>query len=250
MSVSCGKLRIVSIFETREEAVAAAADRIATYAENAIAARNRFSWCLAGGKTPLPVYEVLAQEPYNLTFPWMQTSFFFTDERAVPATDAASNFLAVDETLFRHVEVEPSRIHRMPADREDADDAVLEYAAALHARLGPEGRVDLILLGMGADGHTASLFPESTILQEQDRWVMMSRSPHDHMTRMTLTLPILNRARHVLFFVLGREKAAMVRRVLRGKPEDMALPAARVTSLGGIVQWILDREAASELLES
>ena len=247
MRGASGRLRIVSVFPTAQAAVDEAADRIAAYAENAIAARGRFSCCLAGGKTPLPLYRKLAGEPYRLTFPWSKTSVFFSDERSVAPESPESNYGSVARALFDHVALEPSRIHRMDAGRSDEDDAVLEYAAALHARLGPEGRLDLAILGMGSDGHAASLFPGSSALQEHDRWVVTTTAP-DGARRMTLTLALLNRARHVLFFVVGRDKAAMAKRILRGGAEDMMMPAARVTSLGGIVQWILDSEAAAELM--
>jgi len=174
---------------------------------------------------------------------WDEIEVFFGDERAVPPEHADSNYGMAREALLARVPLRPERIHRMEGEREDLDAAARDYAAQLPARL------DLVLLGLGPDGHTASLFPGSPALAERERTVMATPPAPlpPHVRRITLTLPAIGKARHVVFAVTGEDKADVVARVLEGPPDAERLPAQAVRPESGSVVWLLDRAAASRL---
>ena len=226
----------------------AAAERLVVWAADSVAAHGRFTVALSGGATPRALYHLLAQPPWNTGLPWAVTEVFFGDERAVPLGHADSNYHLAWEALLSLVPVPPTQIHRMPTDDPHPDAAARAYAQLLGARLprDPQGwpQCDGVLLGMGADGHTASLFPGSPALREQQALVVTNSVPHTQTWRMTLTLPILNHARRVAFLVTGANKAQTVARVFHG---DLRLPAAQVRPVHGTVVWFLDAAAASAL---
>jgi 6-phosphogluconolactonase len=201
--------------------------------------------CLSGGSTPRRLYEVLAVPPVVTRFPWEDVHWFWGDERFVPPDDPDSNFRMVDEALLSVAPVPRENIHPVPTQGLPLPDAAAAYEAVLknfygEDRLDP-GRplFDLILLGLGEDGHTASLFPGSPALHETTRWTV-GVEPPDLAPRITLTYPALESSRTVAFLVAGARKQKILARVLAG---DEALPAARVLSLGEIV-WFADRAAA------
>jgi 6-phosphogluconolactonase len=207
----------------------------------------RRSLCLAGGQTPRALYQVLATE-YRDTIPWPQLDLYWGDERYVPPDDAQSNYRLVRESLLDHVPIPKENVHPMPTDLPDPDDAAAAYEQALRERFSPPWpRFELVLLGMGSDGHTASLFPGSPALAERTRWVVTSRASVDPRVRLTLTLPVLNRAALVFFLVAGAEKADILRRVLAGPPESAPYPAAAVRPEDGRVVWWVDQQAARSL---
>ena len=177
--------------------------------------------------------------------------FFWGDERHVPPEHPDSNFGAARAALLDHVPVPPENVHRVPAELPDADAAARIYEDELRRWLAPPPgqppRFDLVLLGLGADGHTASLFPGSAALDETERWVVAPWIEKLAARRITLTLPVLNAAARVLFLVSGRDKAAALRAVLAGPRRPRELPAQAVAPHDGEVTWIVDREAASEL---
>jgi 6-phosphogluconolactonase len=193
----------------------------------ALAARPRASLALSGGGTPGPAYRALAEAK----LPWERVDIFFVDERFVPPDHADSNYRMVEDTLLKPLRLPSSQVFRMQGEREDRDTAAREYEATLPPVL------DVVLLGMGPDGHTASLFPGHPALEEQKRRVLAVVGPKPPPWRMTLTLPVLLSARAVLNLVAGAGKADAVRRALAG---DVSLPAARVTN----TQWMLDPAAA------
>ena len=226
----------------------AAADRLVAAAHNAIRRRGRFLVALSGGSTPRLVYPLLASRPRIDLVDWSRVEFFWGDERAVPPDDPESNFGVARTLLVDHLPgVRPAAIHRMPADAPDRDAAAARYEAELGRASGvPPGtsrrpRFDLIWLGMGPDGHTASLFPDADTLAERRRWVVPATAPRAMAVagRMTFTLPVINAARAVLFVVAGADKAAALRSVHSGSRE---LPAARVRARSTL--WLVDALAA------
>ena len=224
----------------------AAADRFVTAARNAIRRRGRFIVALSGGSTPRAVYALLASPPRTSAVDWARVELFWGDERAVPPDDPESNFGLARELLLVHLPGLRSRaVHRLPADAADRDAAARRYQAAIARAFGvapspPPPSFDLIWLGMGHDGHTASLFPGSTALAERRRWVVATWAPALGAWRMTFTLPLINAARSVMFVVAGPDKAGALRAIRRG---SMALPAARVRARSTI--WLVDAAAAT-----
>jgi len=223
----------------------AAADEFCRHAAEAVAARGRFAVALAGGSTPRGLYQRLARPPRRERVDWDRVELFWGDERAVPPDHPNSNFAMARATLLDAVPVAPERIHRMEGERADLDAAARDYEAALARVLGappggPPPALDLVLLGLGADGHTASLFPGTAVLAERHRWVAAVRVPQLETSRLTLTFVVLNAARAVLFLVAGEAKAAAVADVT-------ALPAGLVRPSSGDLAWYLDAAAASRL---
>lgn len=205
-----------------------AAAWLARALKDALAARPRASFALSGGSTPIPIHRALA----GLDVPWERVDFFFADERFVPPDSPDSNYRMARETLLQPVGAKDSQVFRMPGERTDYEAAARDYEAKLPAAL------DVVLLGMGEDGHTASLFPGNPALEEKTRRVLSVVGPKPPPHRMTLTLPALLSARAVLGVTTGAGKRDAVRRVFAGE----ALPAARVTN----AQWMLDRAAAGQ----
>jgi 6-phosphogluconolactonase len=224
----------------------AAAYRILDSATAAVAARERFTVALAGGATPRATYMRLATPPPSESMAWAHTFVFFGDERCVPPDHPASNYRMAAETLLSKVPIPPAQVFPMRGDADEPDAAAIEYGRTLArvfgTRRGEMPRFDLILLGMGLDGHTASLFPGSPVLKEVFRPVVAVHAaaaaiPH----RLTLTLPVLNAAALVVFLVSGPEKAKAVKAVLG---DGVLLPAGLVRPAGGRLVWMLDQAAA------
>lgn len=231
-----------------DAAITAAAARIAELLSEAVQARGYACLALAGGRTPMALYRLIASDPAYRLLPWDRVRLFMGDERWVSADHADSNQRMVREFLLAGLAATPA-FHPMPTDgAEPAEDAA-RYQACL-AREVPESdnglpRFDLVLLGMGDDGHTASLFPGTPILDAQGS-VAAVHVPKFDSWRLSLTLPVLNAARHVLFLVTGSDKAAALARVLGDGPRR-DLPASLVNPPGGEVEWYLDRPAAALL---
>ena len=234
------------VLATPETVAEAAADRIVAAARNAIRRRGRFRMALSGGSTPRPVYSLLAAPPRIAAVDWSRVEFFWGDERCVPPDHPESNFGVARQLLLdRLAGLRQAAIHRMPADAPDRDAAARRYQAEIARAFGvaPDAprppAFDLVWLGMGRDGHTASLFPGSTALAEQRRWVVASWAPAPAAWRMSLTLPIINAARSALFVVSGADKAGPLRSIRSGSHD---LPAARVHARS--TTWLVDARAA------
>jgi len=218
---------------------------------HALAARGAFHVALAGGTTPRDLHKAVATQP-DLDFAWHRTHVYWSDERAVPPTDEQSNYGMADESLLCAVPLSPAQVHRMPADAEDLEAAARAYAATLAHELAPADHappaLDLIWLGVGDDGHTASLFPGSGLLRVRDRWVAaVTDAAKAPARRLTLTLPVLDAARRVAFVATGAGKAEIVREILEGSYEPDRLPAQAVRPAPGRLVWLLDEAAASRL---
>jgi len=237
---------VTTTFEVHPDvdAVAAAtADRLIAAGQNAMRRRGRFTVALSGGSTPLAVCPLLVVPPRVRQLDWSRVEFLFGDERAVPPDHPDSNYRLAREALLDYLpRLRMEQVHRMHAEEPDLDAAARRYEDVLRARVaGRPGRapaIDLIWLGMGADGHTASLFPRSAALGERRRWVMGNWAPSIEAWRMTLTYPVLNAGREVMFVVTGAEKAAAVRAIRSGQSD---LPAGRVRARR--TRWILDAAA-------
>ncbi len=231
-----------------EVAAAAAAEVLARGAE-AVTARGAFALALAGGSTPRVLYALLADPggPFATRMPWQRTQVFFGDERHVPPDHPDSNFRMASQSLLERVPVPAENVHRIRGELPDADAAAAAYERELRAALGEPPALDLVLLGLGEDGHTASLFPGSPALEERERWVVAPWVERLGKRRITLTLPALEAARQVLFLVTGAGKSAALRRALREPASAEPVPASRVRPGNGRVLWLADRAAAASL---
>jgi glucokinase len=239
--------RDVRIFAGSAEVAKAAKEEFLLAAKSAIGARGRFAVALAGGNTPKEMYESLAGAEID----WKKVHLFFGDERCVPPDHPGSNYRMVREALISKVAIPEGNVHRVPTERASPARAAFEYEGEIREffKLGPADapRFDLVLLGMGADGHTASLFPGTAALTERERLVVAHWVPRLDSQRITLTLRALNGAAAVHFLVVGEEKAAAVRSVLQPAPGEAALPARLVHPSSGRLVWMLDRAAAAKL---
>ncbi len=219
----------------------------------ATVARDRVcSVALPGGSTPRHLYQLLATQ-YRDEVPWDRVWLFWGDERYVPYDDPQSNYRLVQETLLQHISIPAGNVHPMPTDWPDPDEAARVYEKLLRSRFSSAWPCfDLVLLGLGADGHIASIFPGSPVFDEPARWVMVARAPVSVSppVRLTLTLPVINHARCVFFLVSGAEKADAVRRALAGPPDPRACPASAVRPAAGVVVWWVDEQAAKFIPDS
>jgi 6-phosphogluconolactonase len=238
------------IFADAQELVRAAATLFITVGQEAISQRERFLAALSGGSTPKALYTVLTSKEFAGQLDWGKVHFLFGDERAVPPTHHDSNFAQANTLLFTPLNIPPAHIHRMRGEVAP-DAAAIQYEDQLRrltaTALGQWPVLDLVLLGMGEDGHTASLFPGTPALTEQTRWVVPGKSPQGTRSRITLTLGVINHASVILFLVTGLNKANVVRRVIESGAESDPYPAAQIRPESGRLLWYLDRAAASEL---
>lgn len=241
----------VHIFSDPHELAEKAADFFLKSGEQAIAASNRFLVVLSGGTTPKMLYSILTSQNSARRLDWSKVQFLFGDERCVPPSHPDSNFAMANETLFIPLQISPTQIHRMRGE-DPPEIAAYQYEVTLRrltaAVPGEWPVLDLILLGMGNDGHTASLFPGTASLNERTRWVVPSLAPQGTRSRLTLTLAVINHASVILFLVTGPNKAPVLRHVLERQPTDSVLyPSELVQPESGRLLWYLDRAAASEL---
>jgi 6-phosphogluconolactonase len=235
---------------TPQDLFQAAAEEVLRAAAEAIAQRGRFSIALSGGSTPRNLYTLIAANASG-SLPWDRMFFFWGDERHVPLNDPDSNYRMAKETLLSKVPIPPANIFPVPTENPDASAAAQAYEDTLRKFFalspGEFPRFDLILLGMGPDGHTASLFPETAALQEKSRLVVANWVEKMKTSRITFTLPVLNAARCVAFLVSGADKAAVLHEVLEGDAPGEKYPSKLVRPTDGKLIWFVDRAAASEL---
>jgi 6-phosphogluconolactonase len=240
--------RDIHSFGDPERVAEAAARRFVDTAQRAIKKANRFTVVLAGGSTPRLLYELLTREPFREQVDWPRVLFLFGDERSVPPDDDRSNYGMARETLLDPLSIAPHQVFRMKGEQTPR-----EAAARYEVRLGDlfigyETReFDLVLLGLGADGHTASLFPGSEALAEREKWVAAHHLESRDEWRLTLTVPALCSGRGVLFLVTGEEKAQAVAEAFGGLPHDPPHPAEAIVPAHGRREILVDRPAASRL---
>ena len=233
----------VRVHATAHDAAEALAREVCRLSADAVAQRGRFTIALAGGSTPAALYSLLASSPLSAEIDWPRWHVFWGDERCVPPDHPDSNYGMAKRTLLDHVPIPPSHVHRMHGEGNPSG-AAAEYEHTLHEALAPDGRLDLALLGIGVDGHTASLFPGTAAIYERDRSVVANWVPHLGAHRITLTLPALNGARHVAVLATGADKADAVRRALAPRSDDATPPIALVVT---DVVWHLTRDAVADL---
>ena len=244
----------VARFPTADALAADAARRFVSVAAQAVRETGRFVVALAGGSTPRRLYELLATPEYADRVDWARMHVFWGDERCVPPDDRASNYRLARAALLDRVPIPTARVHRIRGEDEPVRAAAayeVELRAAFATPHGPprvQGgrRFDLILLGMGSNGHTASLFPGHAAVRERERWVMAEHVAEVAAWRITLTTPVLNAAAHVVFLVTGAEKAATLQRVLDGPVRPDALPAQAIAPADGVLTWLVDAGAGGE----
>jgi 6-phosphogluconolactonase len=240
-------MSIIRILPDKDSLMQAAADLTSQAAEQAIAEQGRFSLALSGGSTPRALYQLLVDTPYRERISWANVHIFWGDERCVPPDDIESNYRMARESLLEHVPLPPANIHRIQGEQ-PPQAAAAAYAAELAQFFAGEmPRFDLVLSGMGDDGHTASLFPHTAALDETEKWVTANYVPQKDTWRITLTLPVINAAQQVVFLVTGAEKAKRLREVLYGPQQPYNLPSQRIQPTSGNLVWLLDLAAASAL---
>ena len=244
----------VETFANRKAMANAAARRFSDLAQQAVARRGRFSVALSGGSTPLDLYRTLARAPYSNGVHWQRVHFFWGDERCVPADHPRSNYKMVRESLLKHVPVPFEQVHRIAGEAAPGDAAKAYEAGLRDFFQAGEPRFDLVLLGMGSDGHTASLLPGSKAVElevkaAQQRWVTANFAEKEGAWRVTLTTVPINAAAVVVFLVAGEEKASTLKAVLEGPRQPLRLPAQLIRPAKGELIWMVDEAAAGLLAE-
>lgn len=242
----------IRLSRDRQAWAAAAAELVQAVGQEAVAARGHFLIALSGGATPEFLYRALTSPPFVDRFDWSRTTFFFSDERCVPPDDPRSNYALANKSLFTPLHIAPSQVYRMAGESPDPQAAAIESEQQLRRATRTDApaqpQLDLILLGLGEDGHIASLFPGTPILRDRQSMIAVTQSPKDPPTRLTMTLGVINRASVVLFLVSGAAKAGVVSAILDPKSEaERQLPASLVAPEEGRLIWLLDQAAAAEL---
>ncbi len=239
----------VRIFENLDALSYAAAVLFVEAAAQAVAQRGRFLVALSGGDTPVKLYGLLSKAPFRGGTDWGVTHVFWGDERCVPVEDLDNNYRQVKDILLAHVPIPPLNLHRVKTELEPSA-AALDYAAVLKEYSTPPlpwPRFDLVLLGMGSDGHTASLFPGSPVAPTEPVLAVSGQYENRPSERVTLTPVVFNSAHKILFLVSGEGKAQTLKRVLYGEPQPEILPAQRIQPQDGSVAWLVDQAAAGQL---
>jgi 6-phosphogluconolactonase len=240
---------MIRICADKEALSLAAAELFAAGARQAVQAHGRFVVALSGGNTPQRTYELLAQKPFREQVPWQNMHVFWGDERCVSADDPRNNARMARQTLLDHVPVPFEQVHPMVCNG-SAPEAAVEYDALLRDFFAADrSRFDLVLLGLGENGHTASLFPGTSALDEQPRWVAEVSVAAEGLHRLTLTARAINQAALVVFLVSGVGKASILRKVFEETDDSRSIPARLIKPANGELLWLVDRDAAS-LLQS
>ncbi|MBI5379426.1 MAG: 6-phosphogluconolactonase [Nitrospirae bacterium] len=239
--------RTLTVCRNLEDLGRQAAALVSRLIREAVERRGRATLALAVGTTPRALYRALARPPFVEAIPWNLVHLFWGDERCVPPDHPESNYRMAHEDLISKVPIPPENIHRMRGEI-DPQTAAVDYERELRAcfqvAAGEWPRFDAVILGIGADGHVASLFPGSSALEETARWVASPFVEQLQAHRLTLTLPVLNHAAQIMFLVAGREKAAILKRVLAEEPSHPLLPAQRIQPAEGKVYVFADEEAS------
>jgi len=241
---------VISVAKDAEVMSHLAAETISELIAGSIHARGISYLALAGGETPVRVYQILADDPLRRTIDWRHVHLFFGDERMVPPDDPASNYGMVSRALVSQISIPAENVHRIRGETSAAE-AGKEYGTELRMWFGDRlPRFDIVLLGIGEDGHTASMFPGTDSLREATKMAIGYFVPQLNSWRVTLTLPVLLNARETLFLATGKRKARMVARILESKEPEADIPASMIRPTQGMVRWMLDEEAASLLSQA
>ena len=233
----------IHAYPNKEKLVAATTERIADCIEQAIQQNGLCNMALSGGNTPGGIFSLLGSSPYSDRLDWSKLHLFWGDERMVLPEHQDSNFRLVQETLLEHIKIPDENVHRMRGEIAP-EEAAAEYAELLHNHFKESPPCfDLMLLGLGGDGHTASLFPGTDAVEECEKHAVAVFVPKLDAWRVTLTLPVLNAARKILFLVSGKSKSEMVQRIMSNKQPDKEIPATMVNPQNGELHWMLDSDA-------
>lgn len=239
----------VKICQNSQDLIHTAAQEILQTAQDACNERGQFFWALAGGNTPRALYQLLSQDPYRLQMPWSRTWLFWGDERSVPLEHSDSNYAMARQALLDHVPIPPQQIFPMRAQLAYIRENAWRYQQHLNntLTLNSQGipQFDLILLGMGEDGHTASLFPRTSLLYEKQQWVAAVYVEKLNTWRLSFTYPVITAARNVMILVTGRSKAPIVQAVMHNDPLAQNYPIYKIHQDVQHLRWFLDSEAAA-----
>lgn len=242
----------IRIYADKTELTRAAADYVLECYRNAVTEHGDFALALSGGSTPRGLFQLLTTPAYSGQIDWQKVEVFWGDERTVPPDHADSNYRMAKETLLDHVPLPADNIHRVlaelpPVQAAQAYEDTLRQFFESHSG---QPRFDLVLLGMGDDGHTASLFPHTAALDETEPWVVANHVPQLDTWRITLTYPVINHAAHIVFLVSGTGKAAPLKAVLEGPRQPHDLPSQGIQPTEGELVWLVDQDAAAQLTET
>ncbi|WP_413533191.1 6-phosphogluconolactonase [Empedobacter brevis] len=238
---------MIKIFPSKEDIYQYAADQLIHIANDAINEKGFFTLALTGGSSPKGLYELLTEEHYKNQIDWSKVYVFWGDERWVSLDDELSNAKMSFETLLNHVPVLKENIFPMYKEGIRPEDYALEYESILKEKLGSEGAFDLVLLGMGNDGHTASLFPGTEVLDEKEKWVSAYYLAPQEMYRITLTAVLLNQAKQLLVIAFGESKAEALEQVIEGESNFSQYPSQLLNPSNGELLFLVDEAAATQL---
>jgi 6-phosphogluconolactonase len=242
-----GAAAMIRIFSDLESLSLEAAGLFVQQAQSSADRRGRFCAALSGGRTPVRLYEILAEPIFHNKVPWNRTHIFWGDERCVPADDPKNNALMTRQRLLDHVPVPPEQIHPILCQKAPAKSAEQLRDLLVHFYAGGPPIFDFVLLGLGENGHTASLFPYDEVLRDQDAWTSSIYVQEQDMYRVTLMPAVINRARLVVFLVSGDSKASVLKEVVQGSADPYRLPAQLIRPEPGELVWLVDRAAAAML---
>ncbi|UWY26881.1 6-phosphogluconolactonase [Flavobacterium sp. TR2] len=235
---------MIQIHNNTEEINSAAAEIFVDSAQKAIAAKGKFTAVLTGGSSPAGIYKLLASDAYKNKIDWSKVYIFWGDERWVPLNDDLSNAKMSYSTLLSHVPIPKENIFEMYKDDVTPENYAAEYEKSIRTVLGEEGKFDLILLGMGDDGHTASLFPGEPVLQEQTKWVDAYYLAPQKMHRITLTAPLINKAEKIVVVAFGEKKVHALKEVTTGEYNPTLYPMQLIKPVSGELLFLVDKVAA------
>ena len=235
---------MIQIYNNTEEINIAAADLFIAAAQKAIAKKDKFTVVLTGGSSPAGVYKLLASDDYKNKIDWSKVFIFWGDERWVPLNDDLSNTKMSYAALLSHVPIPAENIFEMYKDNVTPEDYAAAYEQSIRTVLGDEGKFDLILLGMGDDGHTASLFPGQAVLEEQNKWVDAYYLEPQKMFRITLTAPLINKAEKIIVIAFGEKKAHALKEVTTGEYNPTTYPMQLIKPVSGELLFLVDKSAA------
>ena len=237
----------VKVAENPEEANEMIAHDLLNMAMMCVSKFGAFHLALSGGHTPFPLYKQLMIDPQYRSLPWRKTHLWIVDERRASFDDDLNNFKHINEIIVQHADIPQENVHPIPVDR-GADAASIyehELRDTLALRGAEEARLDFVMLGMGDNGHTASLFPHTSVLHEREHWVGNCEGPSvTPPDRVTMTYPLINNARQIAFFVLGAGKAEMIQRVATGRDSYEEIPVKAIAPSNGLLTWYLDTASA------
>ena len=225
-----------------------AANIFLSTAAESVSKTGLFMLAVSGGSTPREMHRLLAEEPYRSDIPWNDTHIFWVDERCVPVDDPASNYGLAKKDFLDRAPIPPDQIHPMPGEAAPEEGAVIysgDLQKSFQIKESDFPVFDLIFLGVGKDGHTASLFPGQRALDEKQRWVVNVKGGHPDVSRLTMSYPVLNHAGHIVFLASGKEKAMILKEIIENR--SARLPAQKVQPVNGTLTWLLDRDGASLL---